>query len=181
MKILFLCVSLLCLFDSNAQTVVLDYDTHTNFSAFKTYAWLSPGDSVLNRPRMKKLFDGYITHAANEQLKARGMTLSNQPDVVLVYQTSVEEITTYSQSATLSVGVGVAGPGYYVAGSAPVAGGKITASTQEDGAIGFSMYNTHTGKLVWSGSVSKTFKMTDDIPKIIANYTKKIFKKLPKK
>lgn len=163
----------------SAQTVTSDYDSRAEFSNYKTYGWLAPGDTVLNRQRPEKLYDGYITRAANQELKAKGLVLNNQPDAIFVYFTSVDEITTYSQSATLSVGVGVAGPGYYVGGSAPVAGGKITATTEQDGALGFSMYDARTGKLVWTASVKKTFNGADDIPKIINDYTKKIFKKLP--
>ena len=43
------------------------------------------------------------------------------------------------------------------------------------------MYDTETRKLVWSGTVEKTFKLTDDVEKIIADYTVKIFKKYPVK
>ena len=66
-------------------------------------------------------------------------------------------------------------------GSAPVAGGKITATSMEDGTLKYSMYDTKKKKLVWSGSVEKTFSMADDIEKILADYTTRIFKKLKKK
>lgn len=171
----------------NAQSVSADYNTNNDFTKYKTYAWLAPGDSVLNRPAPEKLFGGYIEKAANEELKSRGLKfVSEKPDVVLMFFTSVEEITTYSQSATLSVGVGVGvgylgyyGGGYYVGGSVPVAGGKITATTKEDGSLAYSMYDTSTGKLVWTGKAEKKFKMSDDIAKIIEDYTIRIFKKLP--
>ncbi len=170
---------------TQAQSVKSDFSTNIDFSKYKTYAWLAPGDSVLNRPAKQKLFGGYIEKAANEELKSRGLKLVNEkPDLVMMFFTSVEEITTYSQSATLSVGVGVGvgNPfygGYYVGGSAPVAGGKITATTSEDGSLAYSMYDTSTGKLVWMGQAEKKFKPTDDIAKIIEDYTIRIFKKLP--
>jgi hypothetical protein len=165
-----------------AQSVVSDHDTGTDFKKFKTYAWLAPGDSVLNRYRSDKLYGGYIVYAANKELASRGLKMDTlKPDAIFVFYTSVEEITTYSQSATLSVGVGVAGPGYYVSGAAPVAGGKITASTEEDGVLKYVMYDTETSKMVWSGMVEKRFKLTDDVEKIIGDYTVKIFKKYPVK
>lgn len=171
----------------NAQSVTADYNTNSDFTKYKTYAWLAPGDSVLNRPDLQKLFGGYIEKAANEELKSRGLKLvKEKPEVVMMFFTSVDEITTYSQSATLSVGVGVGvgypgyyGGGYYVGGSVPVAGGKITATTKEDGSLAYSMYDTSTGKLVWTGKAEKKFKPSDDIAKIIEDYTIKIFKKLP--
>ncbi len=171
----------------NAQSVSSDYNTSTDFTKYKTYAWLAPGDSVLNRPDPFKLFGGYVEKAANQELTSRGLKLvKEKPDAVLMFFTSVEEFIHYSESATLSVGVGVGvgypgyyGGGYYVGGSVPVAGGKVTATTKEDGSLGFSMYDTSTGKLVWNGKAEKQFKMSDDIAKIIEDYTRKIFKKSP--
>jgi hypothetical protein len=165
---------------SRAQSVKTDYDTKTDFKKFKTYAWLAPGDSVLNRPRKDKIFGGYIMHYGNQELKSRGMRMDTlRPDAIFIFYTSVQEITTYSQSATLSVGVGVGGPGYYMAGYAPVAGGTITASTEEDGILKYAMYDTQTGNQVWSGMVEKQFKLTDDITQILDEYTTRIFKKFP--
>ena len=164
------------------QSVKSDRNTSTDFKKFTTYAWLAPGDSVLNRYRADKLFGGYIVHVANQELRSRGLTLDTlRPHAIFVFYTDVQEITTYSQSATLSLGVGVAGPGYYISGSAPVAGGKITASTEQDGMLKYVMYDTETQKIVWTGMVEKTFKATDDVEKIIGDYTAKIFKKYPVK
>ncbi|MBP9924726.1 MAG: DUF4136 domain-containing protein [Cyclobacteriaceae bacterium] len=163
-----------------AQSVKTDYDTQTDFKKFKTYAWLAPGDSVLNRERLDKVYGGTITYAANQELKSRGLKIDTlQPDAIFVFYTSTDEIIQYSQSPTLSIGVGVAGPGYYVGGSAPVAGGKITETSMEDGSLKYSMYDTQTKKLVWSGSVEKTFNRADDIPKMLSDYTTRIFKKSP--
>lgn len=164
----------------SAQKVNVDYDSKTDFTKFKTYAWLAPGDSVLNRYRTEKLYAGYITYAANQELKSRGLKSDTlRPDAIFVFNTGVNEVTKYSQSPTLSVGVGVGGPGYYVGGSVPVAGGNITATTVEDGTLSYDMYDTQTGKLVWTASTRKTFKMSDDIQQILGIATKNIFKKLP--
>jgi Domain of unknown function (DUF4136) len=169
-------------FTTEAQKITSDFDSKADFAKYKTYAWLAPGDSVLNRYRADKLFCGYITYAADRELKERGMKKDTlKPDAIFVFNTQVHEITTYTQGPTLSVGVGVAGPGYYMGGSAPVAGGKISASTSEDGAINYVMYDAMTGKMVWTGWAEQNFKMSDDIQKIIGNVTTKIFKKSPLK
>lgn len=189
LSLLLVVVSVMIVIPTKAQKVMSDFNTNTDFNKFKTYAWLAPGDSVLNRADPHKLFGGYIEKDANQELQSRGMKLvKEQPDAIFIFYTSVEEITKYSQSPTLSVGVGVGvgypgyyGPAYYAGASVPVAGGKVTATTEEDGTLGYSMYDAKTGKLVWNASVNKTFKMSDDIAKIIADYTIKIFKKYPVK
>jgi Domain of unknown function (DUF4136) len=176
----FLMFALCFSIDGNAQKVFADFDAQTDFKKYKTYAWLAPGDSVLNRYRHDKLYCGLITFSANAEIQSRGLKLDSlRPDVIFVFNTSVEEITKYSQSPVLSVGVGVAGPGYYAGGYAPVAGGKITATTEEDGILSYDMYDTQTGKLIWTAHADKTFKLSDDLEKIISDVTAKIFKKLP--
>lgn len=165
---------------AKAQKVFSDYDATADFKKYKTYAWIAPGDSVLNRYRADKVYGGYITYAANQELKGKGMKMDTlKPDAIFVFDTSVSDRTKYTQGATLSVGVAVAGPGYYAAGSAPVAGGKITESTVTDGVLTYAMYDTQTRKLIWTANVKKTLTMTEDIQKIIGEYTRKIFKKLP--
>ena len=166
----------------HAQSVTVDYDTKTDFKKFKTYAWLAPGDSVLNRDRRDKLFSGSITYAANAELASRGMKIDSlKPDAIFLFFTSTQEVTSYSQTPMLSVGVGVAGPGYYVGGSAPVAGGNIIETTETDGVLKFAMYDTQTRKQVWTGMVNKTFKPSDDVTQLVMDYTAKIFKKYPTK
>ncbi|HEY5826421.1 MAG TPA: DUF4136 domain-containing protein [Cyclobacteriaceae bacterium] len=177
------CLVICCIpFIAHAQKITSDYDTKTNFVKYKTYAWLAPGDSVLNRYRSEKVYGGYITYLANLELKGRGMKIDTlMPDAIFVFDTHVQQITKYSQGATLSLGVAVAGPGYYAGGSAPVAGGKITASTVEDGTLQYTMYDAQTAQLIWSAHLTKSFKMADDIEKILKEGTEKIFKKFPVK
>ena len=165
-----------------AQSVETDYDHNTDFSAFKTFAWLNPGDSVINRERPHKLYGGYIMNTANAELNGRGLEITNDsPDAIFMYLTSVQESIRYSQSPTLSLGVGVAGPGYYVSGYAPVAGGNITATTEQDGILEIIMFNTATGKVVWTATVKKRIDPTADVDKLVVEYTKRIFKKFPVK
>jgi hypothetical protein len=179
--------------------VYSDYDRQIDLSKFKTYAWLAPGDSILNGERNDKLYGGSIVYFANQELKNKGMLLvDSQPDAIFVFSTQVDEKTTYTQRPTLSVGVSgvvptnnqVINPGYngpvaggpayyYVGGSAPVAGGEIIATQVNDGRLIFDMYSAKTAKLVWTGSVSKKFKPSEDVQKMINDYTKRVFKKFP--
>ncbi|HMG93234.1 MAG TPA: DUF4136 domain-containing protein [Chryseolinea sp.] len=174
-----------------AQSVKVDYDVKTDFKKFKTYAFLAPGDSVLNRYRKDKLYGGTIVYAVNLEMKSRGLVMDTlKPDAIIMFYTSVHEITTYSESATVSVGVGIGVPGYYhgypgyhsayyMGASVPVAGGEITATQEGEGALKYVMFDTHTGKLAWSGMLEKTFELTEDVEKIVLDATVKIFKKFP--
>ncbi|HWA33661.1 MAG TPA: DUF4136 domain-containing protein [Cyclobacteriaceae bacterium] len=166
----------------NAQKVTVDSDTHADFKKYKSYAWLAPGDTVLNRYRSEKLYDGFITHIANQELRSKGMKMDTlRPDAIFVYDTRVNQGEEYSVSPTLSVGIGVGGPGYYVGGMAPVAGGKVSVTTVQNGTLTYAMYDAQSGKLIWTARGEETFRMADDVQKIIGTVTKKMFKKLPVK
>jgi len=164
---------------SQAQ-VFSDYDGNVDFSKYKTYAWIAPGDSIFNRHRADKVFGGFIMHTANQELKGKGLAVDTiRPSAILMFHTKVEDRTKYTQSATLSVGVGVAGPGYYAGGMAPVAGGEIKESYYQNGALAFEMFDAQTGHLIWTGGDKRDFTNSVDIQKMITTSVKKIFKKLP--
>jgi len=174
-----LLVTLVSSFPCQAQ-VFSDYDGNVDFSRYKSYAWIAPGDSIFNRYRPDKLFGGFIMNMANQELKSKGMVVDTiQPSAILMFHTKVEDKTRYTQSPTLSVGVGVAGPGYYAGGMAPVAGGEIKESYYQNGALAFEMFDSKTGHLIWTGGDKKDFTNSDDIQKMITTSVKKIFKKLP--
>jgi len=171
---------LLLLSTAAMAQVFSHYDGQVDFKSYKTYAWIAPGDSVLNKERPDKLFGGFIMYTANEELKKKGLAIDTvRPSVLFVFHTKVQEKTKYTQGATLSVGVGVAGPGYYAGGMAPVAGGAITESFYQNGSLAFEMFDTQTGHLIWTGGDKRDFTNSDDIQKMITASVKKIMKKLP--
>ena len=172
--------SLLTFSTSGYAQVFSDYDGHVDFNGYKTFAWIAPGDSVLNRHRPDKVFGGFIMYTVNQELKNKGMVIDTvRPSAIFIFHTKVLEKTKYTQGATLSVGVGVARPGYYAGGMAPVAGGEIKESFYQNGSLSFEMFDSKTGHLIWTGGEKRDFTNADDIQKMIAASVKKIFKKLP--
>jgi len=159
-----------------------DRDTKVDIKKYKTYAWIAPGDSVLNAPRRDKLFGGFIMQTANEELKKKGMRIeTNQPDALFVFQTHVEGKVEYTQSPTVSVGVGIAGPGYYAGGSVPVAGGEIRSVNYEEGTLTVNMYDTRTGAQIWIGGAKGVITNSTDIEQMIRTALHYIFMRLPVK
>src|SRR6188768_3062482 len=159
-----------------------DHDTKVDFSKYKTYAWLAPGDSVLNAPRADKIYGNTIVQAADAELKKKGMIIDvNTPDALFMFDSRIENKVQYTQSPTVSVGVGFGGPGYYVGGAAPVSGGQMRASTYEEGLLIYNMYDTKTGKLLWSGGARKEVTGSTKMEATIKNAASFIFLKLPVK
>lgn len=157
-----------------------DHDTKVDLQQYKTYAWIAPGDTVLNARRKDKLFGGYIVRVSDEELSKKGMVVNTtHPDAVFMFETQVEERVEYSQTPTMSVGVGYGGPGYYVGGSVPVAGGEIKSKQVQDGMLTFTMYDTKSGDVLWTGGTSETLTNSDDVEEVIKKAVKQIFFKFP--
>jgi len=149
-----------------------DYDKKADLNIFQTYAWLSPGDSLNPNPKNQQIelmYSKSIMYAANNSLKKKGMILrAENPDVVFKFSIGVDRRIVQNQSPTVSVGVGVggagyyAGPGYYGAVSVPVAGGNVTQKRVDEAFIYIQMFETKTGKLLWTGGVRKTVENSAD-------------------
>lgn len=159
-----------------------DRDTKVDLQQYKTYAWIAPGDSVFNAQRRDKLYGGYIVYVSDEELKKKGMTLDTaQPDAVFMFESHLEEKVKYSQSPTVNVGVGYGGPGYYVGGSVPVAGGELVATSYGEGLLVINMYDRRTGKQLWMGGAKKSISNSEDIEDVIKIAVRSIFFRLPVK
>ncbi|HTE29623.1 MAG TPA: DUF4136 domain-containing protein [Chryseolinea sp.] len=175
-----LCSTLLFLSCAESIQTFSDHDTKVDLKTYKTYAWVAPGDSVLNAKRKDKLYGGLIVHASDIELGKKGMTVdTSAPDALFMFETQLEDKVAYSQSPTVSVGVGYGGPGYYVGGSAPIAGGQITSSEYQDGMMIMNMYDRKTGNLIWRGGAKKSLDSASDVEEVIQAAVKAIFARLP--
>jgi len=181
-RIVLLSVPLLIIltYCSESLQTFSDRDTSIDLQKYKTYAWIAPGDTVLNARRKDKLFGGYIVRVSDEELKKKGLTVdTSHPDAVFMFETQVEDRVEYSQTPSVSVGVGYGGPGYYVGGSVPVAGGDIKTTQVQDGMLSFTMYDTKTGNVLWTGGTRETLTNSVDVEDVIKKAVKQIFFKLP--
>jgi hypothetical protein len=160
-------------------------DPQIDLSPYKSYAWVAaPGDSVLNAERKDKVYGNLIVHSADAELQKKGMTRNvNSPDALFVFESKVEEKVKYGRAAPASVDPGYVGAyGYYYVGDqAPVRGGEIMPTEYDEGLLYFNMYDTKTGKRIWSGGATRvlTSSDNDNIEQIIKTAVKNILKELP--
>jgi hypothetical protein len=160
-----------------------------NLSNYKTYAWAAPGDTTLNTLRDDKIFAAVIVNAADVELKKKGMKVDNQnPDVVFIFDSKIEEQVVYRESTSpnpwlgysgYGYGYGYMGPGYYMGTNNLTTFHTETHSTLIDqGMLGYTMYDRKTGKLLWRGVATQKISKNPDIEKSIKKATKNIFAKL---
>lgn len=149
---------------------------------YKTYAWVNLEHFVDENKEGEKRYARYILDLANEQLLKKGFKLDvENPDAVFQFDTKIENKLKYTQSPTVSVGVGFGGPGYYVGGAVPVSGGQVSAYQYEEGVLSIEMLEPKTGKLIWRGWAQEEISFETDIESDLQMAVKNIFMKLPVK
>jgi hypothetical protein len=157
-----------------------EYNRGTNLKKNKSYAWIAPIDSSLAKQQIQAMFGDMIMNMGNEELKKKGMVLNTEnPDVLFSIDLGAVEKTVYSQSPSVSVGIGVGGPGYYVGGAVPVAGGEISANTIREAFLYIRMFDTKTGALLWTGGATKTMNEQGDPKQNFKTAINYIFRRLP--
>lgn len=155
---------------------------------YKTYAWVAPGDSALNTRRDDKQYAAVIEAAANEALKNMGMVMDTQnPDVVFMFDTRIDEKVQYRQTPSTSSGAfvvggynyGYGGTGYYSGVYNPMAGLETSHILVEEGTLSYMMFDRKTGEQLWHGWAKKNLQAKTNVAALIKKATRSIFAKLP--
>lgn len=132
-----------------AQKIKIEYEKTTDFSKFKTYAWV-PGTPVFD-PQM----DAYIQNRFVEVLRRSGMIEApvNAADVLVTYHAAL--------STDLNVGTAL-DPTFAASGGTPIAGHSIWETTATGGthvtkgSIAFEILDRVAKRPVWIGTAKHT-------------------------
>jgi hypothetical protein len=160
-------------FSCNSMKTVSDYDRSVNFNDFKTFAFtkesqqLPANDLVKNR----------ILNAISNNLKSKGLTESDNPDMLIDLGLKTKEKTDY-QSTNYDIG------GYY--GRRWRVGSSIgTTNTREinytEGTLVINLVDAKKDQLLWMGSGTEVVSeksiqeenITAAINKILAGFPPK--------
>ena len=156
-----------------AQKVKIEYDKTTDFSKFKTYAWV-PGTPVFD-PQL----DAYIKKSIIDMFHHIGMTEApvNAADLLVTYHAAI--------GTDLSVGTAL-DPTFAASGGIPVAGHSIwetaggSATHVTKGSLAFEILDRVKNRPVWSGTAKHSVSDTqherwDQMQKVLD----KLFRRYP--
>jgi hypothetical protein len=164
-----------------------DYNKTVDLNQYKTYAWLPPQSSDnMTIEQIQGMYSKLIIYVSGENFTKKGMVLDEKnPDVLFRFAMGAEPQVKYSQGPVLSVGVGVAAPGYYGGAgyyggvAVPIAGGGVTETSQEMATIYIQMFETKSGGLLWTGGADKVVDNSADTEKNMKIALNAIYAKLP--
>jgi len=156
-----------------AQKVDVDWDRSTDFSKFKTYAWIEskhPGKGLWNQ----RIIDGVDAKLANAGLKK--VDASANPDLEVVYNAGVKEHTVVEGYDYTYHPWGWYGPGPWY--------GPRPATTQSyqgrEATLTVDLVNNSNKEMIWRGMARDT--LADSSDKNVKTFNKamdKMFKNFP--
>jgi hypothetical protein len=167
-----------------AQDVRYNFDKSADFTAFKTYKWVTAKDAQ----KVDDLKDKQIKESVNNELSKKGLTLTDADtaDLYIAYQPGVgseKQFTSYNSGWDY-------GPGWNRGGWYGGGGGMTTGQTSTiyTGQLALDMYSSKNHDLVWRGVVSKTLdpkakpeKQQKNLNKAVAKLLKNFPPPPPKK
>jgi len=171
MKILkLLPVALLFLVAScSSVRVTSDYDTQTNFTKYKTFAFYKKG---IDKVKLSDLDKRRILKAVEHELKSKGFTKSNHPDLLVnIFTKSRQKVNVYNNSMYFGWR-----PWYY----GPDFGMHISKYTE--GTLFIDLIDAQKKELAWQGIGSGALNTSGNVAKKeerIKNFVAEIMAKYP--
>ena len=150
--------------------VAADYDSQADFSAMKTFAFFKEG---VDKVQISDLDKKRILRAIEQNLKAKGMTLSEQPDfLVNIFTHERENVDVYDNS-----------PYYWGWGWGPYWGyPNYNISRSTEGVLYIEIIDAKKRELIWQGKGAGVIPRSPERKQeAIQNFVNKILEKYPPK
>ncbi|NRB83731.1 MAG: DUF4136 domain-containing protein [Winogradskyella sp.] len=130
--------------------VAADYDREANFDQYKTFAFFKPG---IDKAEISDIDKRRILRAIEAELMAKGMTKSDNPDMLVsIFTKSTQRVDVYNNTW----GYGAWGWGGYSRwgwGWGPGFGwGGNNVSTSTEGMLFIDLVDAKEKELIWQGS-----------------------------
>jgi hypothetical protein len=163
------CVALLIILSGCANyNVNYTRTPGTDYSKYKTYAWI-PADSSQGKYINRKHLNDRIMYYANDALGKKGMTVNTtNPDAAFRFYTYTEDKVEYQYTPPPAyVSFGFRGPGYYMGYSPMLAPATVTPHNYKEGTLVIEMLDVQSQQVVWKGEASSVVDRTTDIDKVL--------------
>ena len=162
----FISLLLIFIFSScSSVRVVSDYDSLTDFNKYQTFAFYKPG---IDKAKISDLDKKRIMRQIEANLKAKGMTISNDPDLLVsLFTKERERINVYNNN-------------FYGYGYGAWYGGGTSVTSTPEGTLYIDSIDHSKNELVWQGIgkgdlvmsniEKKEARIKEIVTKILAQY-----------
>lgn len=161
---------LLILSSCSSVSVYSDFDKSTNFSQYKTYAFHKKG---IEKAQISEFDKKRIMQAIDLELGKKGMTISENPDLLISFSTKERERIDVNQyNAGWGYGWGFGWNPYLL-------GGQTYVNTSTEGTLYIDLIDAKKKELVWEGEgvgnliqnrTQKEERINEFVAKILVQY-----------
>lgn len=158
------------------------YDETANFSAYKTFSWVSDQPYVYDETsiRISPLTQNKIRVAIRNRLEKSGYAFTDTPgsaDLLVAYTVGTRDkirVESYPVEYSGSWGWHVHGSHYYVR--------EVSEHSYTEGTLGVDIFDGHSNKPIWHGWAEKTISDSDrkDPGPIIEEGVTRLFDSFPR-
>jgi hypothetical protein len=151
--------------------VYSDYDKSVDFKQYKTFAFMKSG---IDKVEISDLDKKRILNAIDQQLQAKGLTKSENPDLLVnIFTKSREEISVNQFNAGYGYGWGWGWNPYMY-------GGQTYVSSSTEGTLYIDLIDAKKKELIWQGEGTGTLsKDMDRKDEIVNNIVTQILAQYP--
>ena len=146
----------------SSVNVSSDYERGTDFSNYKTYAFYKKG---IDKVEISDLDKRRILRAIQAEMNAKGMVISENPDILVsIFTKSKEKIDVYNNNYYGWYPY-YYGYGYYGGGPYGYGFGYNNVHTSTEGTLFIDLIDAHKKELVWQGMGSGVLSYSKNIDK----------------
>lgn len=152
----------------------------TDYSKYKSYAWIPP-DSTSGQYLNRKHLNDRVLFYSNDALAKKGLSLNtNNPDAVFRFTTNAVDKVEYTYDPPpVAVSFGFRGPGYYMGYSPMMAPATITPHNYKEGTLILEMVDVQSQNVVWKGEASSVVDQTTNIDNVLKGAIREMMTTLP--
>jgi hypothetical protein len=164
----------------NTVRVYSDYDKSADFAQYKTFAFMKSG---IDKVEISDLDKKRILNSIDQQLQAKGMTKSENPDLLVnIFTKSREQVSVNQFNAGWGYGWGWGWNPYMMGGM----GGQTTVTSSTEGTLYIDLIDAKKKELIWqgegTGTLTKEMNRKDEVinnivSQILAQYPPVLTKK----
>jgi hypothetical protein len=156
-----------------------DYDPSTDFTVYRTYAWIKQPVNVSGNARQAEgensLVGKRIMNSVDGEMAKKGLRMADDPQLLVVYYTGVQD----------KVQVTDWGYGYGPYGGWGYGGGGTDVYSYQEGTLIVDLVDAQSKQLVWRGTaqgvLSETTPSPEQMQKKIDDVVGRMFEKYPPK
>lgn len=160
--------------------VRVDYDRATDFSVYKTFAFVSPLGT--DRGGYQSIVSQHLKAATEREMQARGMRLdAAAPQLLVNFSATLSDKLRVSRMPSMGIGVGYYGYRGGLYSTWPLYADQTSVSQYKEGTLNIDVVDAARKQLIWEGVVtdSVTQAVLDDVPAAVNAAVKAAFAKYP--